>query len=140
MFKVTNVNTPVKRTDNLFDVFFDDFFDFSAPRKQASFKLDVKEDEKNFYIEADMPGIEKNDIKIKYEKDYLLIGVEKKEEKEEETKNYLHRERSYSSMSRSVYLPNLDATKVKAKLENGVLNVTVEKKAVEKKDHFIEIE
>jgi len=140
MLKLTTFNSPTKRGGDWFDTFFDDFFDFKAVPKNTSFKLDVKEDEGNYIIEADIPGVNKEDVKISYENDHLYIGVEKKEENVEEAKNYLHRERSYSSMQRSIYLPNLDANKVKAKLDNGVLKLTLEKKAIEKKGHLIEIE
>jgi HSP20 family protein len=139
MLKLTSFN-PVKKEGRLFDTFFDDFFDFPTPARISSFKLDVKEEDNCIVIEADLPGINKDEVKINYENDHLLIGVEKKEEKEEEKKNYLHRERMYSSMQRAVYLPDLDPQKVKAKLTDGVLKVTAEKKTIENKTNFIEIE
>jgi len=140
MLKLTTFNSPMKKEGDWLDTFFDDFFDFKPVLKNTSFKLDVKEEGENYIIEADLPGVNKEDVKISYENDHLFIGVEKSKENVEEAKNYLHRERSYSSMQRSIYLPNLDASKVKAKLDNGVLKLTLEKKAIEKKGHLIEIE
>jgi len=140
MFKLTNFNSPAKRSDNLFDVFFDDLFDIPVERKNSVLKVDIKEQDGNYLIEADLPGIKKEDVKINYENDHLLIAVERKEEKEEEGKNYIHRERNYSSMQRAIYLPNIDSEKVKAKLENGVLKLSVEKKPTLPKGKLIEIE
>jgi HSP20 family protein len=106
----------------------DDFFsdDFMMPRRSLArdtFKLDVQDKEKEYLIEAELPGV-------------------KREEKvDEEKKNYIHKERRYCSMNRSVYLADADTENIKAKLDNGVLEITVPKveKSVSQKNK-IEIE
>ena len=141
MFKLTNINSPVKREGGFVDSFFDDLFDLPIIKtKNLSFKLDVKEDEKNYLIEADVPGIKKDEIKINYEDQTLTISVEREEEKNENKENYIHRERGYCSMQRALHLPNVDPKKIKAKLDDGVLKLTVEKSEVENKGHTIQID
>ena len=141
MFKLTSFNSPVRRNDNFVDALFDDLFELPSTRvKNWSFKLDVKEEGDNYLIEADLPGIKKEEVKINYEDQTLVIAVERKDEKEEKNDSYIHRERSYSSMQRALHLPNIDPQKIKAKLDEGVLKLTVEKKAIDKSGHIIEIE
>lgn len=141
MFKLTNINSPVKRQGGLVDSFFDDLFDLPIIKtKNWSFKLDIKEEDKNYFIEADLPGIKKDEVKINYEDQTLTIAIEKEEEKEEEQENYIHRERGYCSMKRALHLPNIDPKKIKAKLEDGVLKLTAEKTQIENKGYTIQID
>jgi HSP20 family protein len=141
MFKLTNINSPVKREGGLVDSFFDELFDIPVIKtKNWSFKLDVKEDDKNYFVEADLPGVKKDEININYEDQTLSIAIEREEQKEEENENYIHRERGYCSMKRALHLPNIDPKKIKAKLDEGVLKLTAEKTEPEKKGHIIQID
>lgn len=141
MFKLTNYNSPTVKKGNFLDSFFDEFFDFPVARiNNVAFKLDVKEDDKNYLIEADLPGLKKDEVKISYNNDALTIAAERKEETNEEKDNYVHRERSYSAMQRTLYLPNIDPKNIKAKLDEGVLKLTIKKDQIENKQDFIEIE
>ena len=76
-----------------------------------------------------MPGVEKDELKISLNEGRLIIGVEREEKSnnEDEDKNYVHRERRYCSMRRSIYLPDADVSNVSAKLDKGELQVTVGK-------------
>lgn len=112
---------------NLVDNFFNDR-DFPMTNfKNDTFKVDVKENDKEYLVDAEIAGTDKQDIHISYEKDNLLISVEKKEEKEEKGEKYIHRERSFSSMQRGIYLPNVLEDQIKASFENGVLKITAPK-------------
>ena len=112
---------------NMLDVFFNDSpFGFRAP-ETGVFKMDVKDQGNAYLVEAEMPGIKKEEIKLDYQNDYLIIKVEKNEEINEEKESYLHKERRSSSMQRSVYLKDIDAANVDAKLEDGVLKISLPK-------------
>ena len=121
---------------------FDKFFENKSPSLSADkFKVDLQNNEKEYVIDADLPGIDKEDIRITLEDDYLTVGFEKKVEKNEEDKerNYVHRERSYQSMQRRFYLPNADIENVKAGLESGVLNIVIPKAEDKRKQIEIEV-
>lgn len=86
-----------------------------------------------------MPGIKKDNIHIRYDKDYLILSVDQREEKEED-KDYVYRERRVTSMQRSLYLPNVKEDAIKAKLSDGVLHLTVPKADDGSSTRTIEIE
>ncbi len=131
-----------------FDDFYnmlDDFFaeDWARPRSlmKDTFKIDVKEDEKEYMVEAELPGITKEDVNLSIEDGRLCISVNKEEVKEDrDEKNYIHRERRYTSMQRNVFLAEAADEGIKAKLEDGVLTIIVPKKVEEDKSKAIEIE
>ncbi|MGI6591595.1 MAG: Hsp20/alpha crystallin family protein [Eggerthellaceae bacterium] len=109
----------------------DDFF--TTPTSEAvrgGFKIDVKETDNEYTVEADMPGVDKNDIDIEHNNDTLTISVnyQNDDEQKDDQGEYLYRERSRVSMSRSILLKDGDEDAIQAKLENGVLKVTVPKK------------
>jgi len=140
---------PFNRRGNLMNTGFEDFYnvldDFftGTPRRSLAadtFKIDLQEDEKNYFIEADLPGVNKDEVKVAIEDGKLNISVIREEKIDDQTKNYLHRERRFSSMQRSVYLADADAGNIKAKLDNGVLTMTIPKKGEEDKSVKIEIE
>jgi HSP20 family protein len=91
-------------------------------------RVDVTEDNNNLYVHAEVPGVEKNDIKINIVGDVLTISGEKKSEQKDEGKNYYRIERNYGSFSRSFTLPSEVVTdKIAAEYKDGVLNITLPK-------------
>ncbi|ROL58096.1 Hsp20/alpha crystallin family protein [Bacteroidetes/Chlorobi group bacterium ChocPot_Mid] len=90
---------------------------------------DIKEDEKHIYITAEIPGISKENIKVTINDDNILqIRGEKKHEEKKENESYIRMERVFGEFTRSFVLPdNVKEDKIKAKFENGVLNITLEK-------------
>jgi len=102
-------------------------------------KTDIRETEKEYIVEAELPGVDKKDIKIDLKDDVLTISVEQSKEINEEKENYIRRERQYGSYCRSFYVDNVDNEKVTAKYDNGVLFVTLPK-AKETKDKKSRIE
>lgn len=104
-----------------------------------SFKLDVKDQESQYVIEAEMPGIQKENIHVRYDKDHLVLSVDQREEKEED-KDYVYRERRVTSIQRSLYLPNVKEDGIKAKLADGVLHLTIPKADDGSTTRTIEIE
>lgn len=92
--------------------------------------IDVFEREGNIEIELEAPGIKEEDLKIKIEDGMLIISGERKFEKEDKKENYYRMERSYGSFSRSFSLPdNIERDKIAAKYENGLLKISLPKKA-----------
>ena len=135
----------VARTDDAIDFYnmVENFFsDNQAPFTSFNdkFKLDIKENDKEYIVDAEVPGYSKDDIHIKFDNDRLTISVSKKEEKSEEGEKYIHKERSYQSMQRSIYLHNIDESNIKAGFENGILKITAPKSAEAAKKTEIKID
>jgi HSP20 family protein len=115
---------------NLFD---DDFFSGLSSRTSSMPAVNIREDEKNYFLDLAIPGIDKKDLKIDINEDVLTISSEKKTENEEERDGYKRKEFSYSSFCRSFYIPeNANKEKIEAGYKDGVLNVTLPKREEEK--------
>lgn len=115
----------------------DDFFrEFSmlpqlrAMRAEPRMRTDVSETEHAFSIKAEIPGVKKEDIKISVEGNRVAIVAEVKEESDEKTTGMVRSERYYGKQSRSLALPQeVDEAKAEARYENGLLMLTLPKKA-----------
>lgn len=95
-----------------------------------SFNSDFKEDKHNYYIDAELPGFDKDDIDVQIENNQISIQAEKKQEEENESENkkFHFSEISYGSFSRIYSFLNLvDVENVKANFKNGMLRLTVPK-------------
>jgi HSP20 family protein len=100
--------------------------------KPLSVRLDVKEDEKAFHVTADLPGLTEKDVDVTFDEGVLTIRGEKKIEREEKQDTWHVVERSQGSFARQVSLPTtIDADKIEAVVEKGVLKVTMPKQPVE---------
>ena len=117
----------------LFDQAFRDFFGSSDSEAQALKKLamDVTETDQGYVVHADLPGVDKDAVKIQVDGPRVTISAETKKENEKtEGGKVIYRERSSSQFYRSFELPTeLDAASAEAKLENGVLTLTLPRKA-----------
>jgi HSP20 family protein len=92
-------------------------------------KMNVAETEKDIEVTADVPGMEPKDIKVELREGVLTIKGEKQAEKDDKGKDYHLVERSYGMFERSVMLPSeVDADKVAASFDKGVLTVKLPKK------------
>ncbi len=121
----------------LFDDFLNrDFFDWGlsnySDTNTSIPKVNVKETKDNFEVEVAAPGMNKNDFKIQLDGNMLSISSEKSNEREgnNEDEKYSRREFSYQSFQRSFTLPKdvVDADKIEAKYENGLLHLVIPKK------------
>jgi len=134
---------PVARRNGEWDLFermrnlvqFDPFQDFFRPWLSAEAlvpyepRFDVREDANGFVVTADMPGMREGDIDISITGNRLSISGRREEEKREESKAYSTRERSFGAFSRSFVLPEtIDAERIEATLQDGVLELTVPKR------------
>ncbi len=110
---------------NMLDDFFTDPWMTGRNVSRDTFRVDVQAAEKEYIVEAELPGVKKEEVQIEMSDGNLSITVERSEKVDDEGKNYIHRERRYSSMSRTIYLGDATAEGIRAKLEGGVLHVTV---------------
>jgi HSP20 family protein len=103
--------------------------------------VDVLTKDDNLVIRAELPGLKQEDVDITLQNGVLTISGEHKVDEEEERGSYHVRERRYGSFRRSMTLPEgIDESKVHARFEDGVLEVTVEGAAIEQAPKRIEIE
>jgi HSP20 family molecular chaperone IbpA len=120
------MNEPTIKDGILANPFFNDWLlpDYT---KSFNMKTDIKEEGSNYVLEIDLPGVEKKDVDLSLEDEYLTIKVNVSGEKKEEGKKYLHKERFVGTASRSYYVGNVDLKSISASLSNGVLSVTFPK-------------
>ena len=111
------------------DRFFKKFYEGLTEHK-SSLAIDLKDEGDHFLVEADMPGIAKDQIKLHYKDNILTIRTERSEEKkeEDETKRYVVRERYSSSTMRQILIENVDPEEITAAMDNGVLRIKLGKK------------
>ena len=104
---------------------------WGALSAEPRIKMDVTETDKTYEIKADIPGVNKEDIKVMIDGNQLSISAEIKKETEEKSEgNLLSSERYYGQQYRSLSLGHdIDDKKAKAKYNNGVLELTLPKKA-----------
>ena len=92
--------------------------------------VDVYEDEHNITLKVEVPGIDEKDIDVRVENNVLTVHGERKFEKEEKEENFRRVERQYGSVTRTFTLPStVDAEKVQADYEKGILKIVLPKKA-----------
>ncbi|MDR2162381.1 MAG: Hsp20/alpha crystallin family protein [Clostridiales Family XIII bacterium] len=125
---------------NMLDDFFSDNGLQSRNLLKDTFKIDIEETDSEYRIEAELPGISKDEIDLAAQDDNLSISVNREEETDKNEKNYIHRERRFTSMSRRVRLANANLNAIKAKLEDGILSITIpkEEKAISSRKIAIE--
>ncbi|MCX7711596.1 MAG: Hsp20/alpha crystallin family protein [Clostridia bacterium] len=137
MFGLTPFNhrktNDLARQNDIFDMrsIFENFFNDSMfpafPSFGASMRADIRETEKEYVIDAEIPGVNKEDIKLDLRDDVLTISVEHNEQINEERDNYVRKERRFGSFSRSFYVDNVKHDGVTAKYDNGILTVKLPK-------------
>jgi HSP20 family protein len=101
---------------------------FPTMSKISQTSCDVIDEGPQFHVKMDIPGVKKNEIKLNVTNNSLEVSAEHKEESEEKKKNYLKKERNQMSFYRTLPLSeNVVSAKVKAKLSDGVLEITLPK-------------
>ena len=133
--------------ENLFDdLFRDDFSMFPAwsgrdplygKHAKHMMKTDVRETEDTYEVDMDLPGFKKDEINVDLKNGYLTVSASKGLDKDEKDKNgkYIRQERYTAAMSRSFYVGDVAPEDVKAKFEDGILQISLpkaEKKALPK--------
>lgn len=132
-------NYLTRRNNDIFEDTFNSLFrPFYVGDEATVMKTDIRETDNEYLMDVEMAGFDKKDISLKFESGYLTVSA-KKGEKDEDGVNYIRRERAYSC-SRSYYLGDVDEKLIKAKYNNGVLEVIVPKVQPEQTTHSINIE
>ena len=107
--------------DDFQNFFMDSFFSNKA------LKTDIIETDKEYVLKVDLPGVDKKDVSLDFNNQYLTLSVNQEEDKDEKDQHFIRKERSRFSYSRSYYLDKADEEKIKAKLDNGILTISIGK-------------
>ena len=101
----------------------------------TAFRTDIKKQDGNYILEAELPGFKKEDISIDIDKDCLTISAEHKSEENEDDKDkdkgFIRRERYYGSYSRSFNIKGINGDAISASYNDGVLTLTMPEKTPE---------
>jgi HSP20 family protein len=122
----------VASLQNRVNSLFRDFTEGESSMTTANFvpAVDVYEDAQKVVLKLEVPGIEEKDLDVRVENNTLTIKGERKFDKEEKEENFHRIERRYGSFVRTFKLPNtVDAEKVEASYEKGILKITLAKRA-----------
>ena len=98
-------------------------------QRTPAMKTDIRETENAYILESDLPGFTREDIHAEVKDGYLTIRAERKSDNEDKNENYLRRERSFGSFSRTFDLEGIDADAISASFKNGVLTLELPKLA-----------
>jgi HSP20 family protein len=135
------LNTLQTEMNRLFNTFFDEGEngqDRQSSRRWAP-AVDLFEREDSLVLKADLPGLTEDDVQIEVRDHVLTISGERRADFEDKENGYYRVERAFGSFSRSLTLPEgVDADKIAASFDNGVLEVTIPKPE-ERKPRRIEI-
>jgi HSP20 family protein len=113
---------------DFFESLWNDSFSPAFFNSSRQMKVDIKENDDAYVLDAELPGVDKNEINLEIHDDILTISVNRREEVKEERANYIRRERRTNSMSRSFQLENIKNEDITAKFENGILSIHLPKK------------
>lgn len=117
---------------NTFDIFSRGQNPLFGKRAKNIMKTDVRETEKSYELDIDLPGFKKDEISAVLEDGYLTVSASKGLDKDEKDKkgNYIRKERYAGAMSRSFFVGNgVTEDEVKAKYEDGILRLSIPKKS-----------
>ncbi|MGI6556855.1 Hsp20/alpha crystallin family protein [uncultured Pseudoramibacter sp.] len=120
--------------ENLFDEFMNSAFDqgfFRNAARHDMMKTDVKESDDGYQLAVDLPGFSKDEVTVKLENGNLIISAETKkvDDQKNDKGEYVRRERYAGSCSRSFYVGDaVDKDDIKAKMDDGVLTISIPKK------------
>jgi len=115
-----------RRAPSLFDDrFFRSFFDMNDWMGNVGFRVDIHDNEKDYIIEAELPGVTEDQISLTVENDTLTIAADMQSERTDEKAYYS--ERRVGHVSRSFSLENIDQERISADYKNGILYVTLPK-------------
>jgi len=120
-------NGKVENREDPFNYLWSNFFDM-IDMGSVGFKTDVKEMENEYILQAELPGMNRDNIKLEIEDNYLTILASNDEVVEEERDNYIRKERRSGSYRRSFNIENIKDDEIKANYRDGILEVILPKK------------
>ena len=123
---------------------FDSYFPEAAYLEECdkfAIPLEISEDDAQYCIQAEIPGIKKEQIELEVDKNSMTLNASKKEENAHSEKGFKKSEFRYGEYSRTVYFPkDIDVENTKAKVEDGLLKINAPKKNVDINKKKLEIE
>jgi HSP20 family protein len=133
----------IRRTQERLNQLFEDFMPMEewGGGKVFTPAIDIKDEEDKLVVTTDLPGINKENVEINLKEDMLEISAKSGKEQETEEEGYVRKERAYTRFYRAVRLPSsVKEEGSTAKIENGVLTITLPKMRLEESAKKIEIE
>lgn len=104
--------------------FMRSFFDSPSP---VAFRVDVKDEGSRYILEAELPGVSRDDVKVTVENGVLTISAATNTETGQKTDNYVYRERRTGSMQRAFSLEGISEDAIEGEYKDGVLRLTLPK-------------
>jgi HSP20 family protein len=101
---------------------------FSMDR--STFKADISETDKEYVVEAELPGFVKDDISVEFRDDSLIIATKQHEVTEEKKDNYIRKERRAGQVIRAFAFDNVDGEAIKAEYKDGILKLNLPKREI----------
>lgn len=126
--------------DRAFDSFFNESWPASFFGQEGAMRVDIKETDKAYVVEAEIPGVDKKDIELDLRDGLLTITVRRDEQVNVENDRYIRRERRAVNMRRSFHVDNVKEEDVKASYKNGLLTITLPKRTAGKRGRTIDID
>ncbi len=120
-----------KRDQDYYDNLLSDYENYDG----KLMKVDIKETNTYYVLDVEIPGVQKEDIRLITNDDILTINVKKEESINSSNEKYVRQERKFGSMSRSFTIRDIDQDSINAKYENGVLYITLPKVSEEQLNH-----
>ena len=121
---------PRRNSFDLFDDFFED--DFFPKKEKNLMKTDIREKKGKYIIDMDLPGFEKENIKISLENGYLNISAKVNKNEKDSDEKFVRRERYFGECSRSFYVgEDVKEDEINASFKNGTLMIEIPKKELE---------
>jgi HSP20 family protein len=114
--------------NSLMDVFLNDLENSNFLKNNFNPSFDIKENSKSFFIDIELPGIKKTDLKISIDKDTLIVQGEKKIDDNNDLTEISNYSRSYGNFESKISLSKkINENTIEAKLENGILSIKLDK-------------
>ncbi len=141
---VVRYTPSINRDRDFFDTMFSDFFapftmvDNENPQQQTSPKVDIYEKENCIHIDAELPGVNKEDISVDIKGKFLTLSGERKKDETVEKKDLYRRECRYGAFKRSFTLPfEVKNENIEARFDNGILKLTITRPKEEESTRII---
>lgn len=126
------LSRPTAMMNSLFDDhFLRSFFNMNDMMSSFGFRVDIRENDCSYLMEAELPGVDEKNIELTVDNDVLTISADLNEERKDERNCYS--ERRYGHMTRSFNLEGIDQEKIVASHKNGILYITLPKQLPEEK-------
>lgn len=121
--------------DTLFDQFFNESLLLAKPSEASGMRVDIKDTQDAYLIEAELPGVSKENIDIKIHENLLTLSVNQDDKSESTKDSYIVRERRVRSLQRNFDVSAVDTDMITAKFENGLLALKLPKRVPAKPDN-----